>query len=122
MRHTEEITITIKGLTPKPEIYTLPKKIGRDLISYIEESYIDYNEDTAASNIVLPELTDDIKRPATILRGLRYREGFTQKQLADKLSIRQHHLSEMENGKRTISNDMAKKLAELLNVNWKIFL
>lgn len=122
MRHTEEITITIKGLTPKPEIYTVPRKIGRDLISYIEDNYSDFNEDSIAANIVLPELKNDKKRPATILRGLRYREELTQKQLADKLSIRQHHLSEMENGKRTISKEMAKKLAKLLNVNWKIFL
>lgn len=119
MRHIEEITITIKGLTPKPEIYTFPKKIGRELASYIEENYI---EDTIPAHIALPELADDVKRPATVLRGLRYRENLTQKQLAAILSIHQHHLSEMENGKRSISKEMAKKLAKALRTNWKIFL
>ena len=57
-----------------------------------------------------------------MLRGLRYREQLTQKQLAEKLFIHQHHLSEMENGKRPIGKEMAKKLADILNVNWKIFL
>lgn len=119
MRHIEEITITIKGLTPKPEVYTLPKKIGRELVSYIEEMH---SENSIAAHVVFPELSDDVKRPAAVLRGLRYRENLTQKELAEKLSIHQHHLSEMENGKRNISKDMAKKLAETLNTNWKIFL
>ena len=119
MRHIEEITITIKGLTSKPEIYTVPKKVGREVISYIEEIN---TEKSLAAHVVFPELIDDVKRAATILRGLRYRENLTQKQLAEKLSIHQHHLSEMENGKRGISKDMAKKLAATLNTNWKIFL
>ncbi len=119
MRHIEEVTITIKGLKPKPEIYTVPKKVGRDLVSYIEETY---HEDSIPANIALPELADDVKRPATILRGLRYREQLTQKQLAEKLSIHQHHLSEMENGKRPIGKEMAKKLADVLHANWKMFL
>ncbi len=86
---------------------------------HIEETYL---EDSIPANVVIPELDDDIKRPAAILRGLRYRENMTQKELAEKLSVRQHHLSEMENGKRSISKDMAKKLANTLNTNWKIFL
>jgi DNA-binding XRE family transcriptional regulator len=119
MRHIEEVTITIKGLTAKPEIYTVPKKVGRELVSYIEEIY---NEDSIPAHVVIPELADDIKRPAIVLRGLRYREHLTQKQLAEKLSIHQHHLSEMENGKRPIGKEMAKKLADILHANWKIFL
>ncbi|MEQ1705736.1 MAG: helix-turn-helix transcriptional regulator [Rickettsiales bacterium] len=77
---------------------------------------------TIPAHVVFPVLTDDVKRPATILRGLRYRENLTQKQLAEKLGIHQHHLSEMENGKRSIGKEMAKKLAEALRTNWKIFL
>lgn len=58
------------------------------------------------------------------LRGVRLREGFTQKQLAKKLGrgVSQHHISEMENGKRTISIDMAKKLASALHANYRMFL
>ena len=119
MRHTEEVTITIKGLKSKPEIYTVPKKVGRDLISYIEETY---NEKNIHAHIALPELNDDKKRPAAVLRGLRYRENLTQKKLAEILSIHQHHLSEMENAKRPIGKEMARKLAETLHANWKIFL
>lgn len=46
--------------------------------------------------------------PGVCLRGSRYREGLTQRQLADMTGISQRHISEMENGKRTIGKEMAK--------------
>jgi hypothetical protein len=36
------------------------------------------------------------------LRGARYREGLTQRQLADLTEIPQRHISEMESGERQI--------------------
>lgn len=71
---------------------------------------------------VLPELKDDVLRPAMVLRGIRHREQLTQKELAKKLGIRQHHLSEMENAKRPIGKNLAKKLAEALRTDWRMFL
>lgn len=57
------------------------------------------------------------------LRGARGKEGLTQKQLAFMVGIAQHHISEMENGKRPIGKETAKKLAEALNVSdYRIFL
>ncbi|WP_419781695.1 helix-turn-helix transcriptional regulator [Maridesulfovibrio sp.] len=56
------------------------------------------------------------------LRGLRLREELTQAQLAEKLSIKQHHISEIENGKRSISIEMAKRLADVLVTDYKVFL
>jgi len=56
------------------------------------------------------------------IRGARYKAELTQKQLAKKLNVLPHHISEMEHGKRSISKKMAHKLAEVLNVNYKVFL
>ena len=56
------------------------------------------------------------------LRGLRYREDLTQVALSKKTGISQHHISEMENGKRTIGKQNARKLAKALNSNYRIFL
>lgn len=58
------------------------------------------------------------------LRGIRIRERLTQKQLAKKLGkgTTQHHISEMENGKRSISKDMAKRLGEVLHADYRMFL
>ena len=60
--------------------------------------------------------------PGNRLRGLRTREGITQKQLAAALDIRQHHVSEMEKGVRSISVDMAKRIGEIYNISYKVFL
>jgi DNA-binding XRE family transcriptional regulator len=57
------------------------------------------------------------------LRGARSKEGLTQKQLAALVGIAQHHISEMENGKRPIGKETAKKLAEALGIaDYRVFL
>ena len=56
------------------------------------------------------------------IRGGRGKEGLTQKQLAELTGISQHHLSEMENGKRPIGKETARKLAAALNVDYRVFL
>ena len=56
------------------------------------------------------------------MRGGRGKEGLTQKQLAERIGVAQHHVSEMENGKRTVGKEMAKKLAAALNVDYRVFL
>ena len=68
-----------------------------------------------------PEYFDE-DLPGVCLRGSRYREGLTQKQLADMTGIPQRHISEMENGKRPIGKEMAKRLGKDLNIGYKVFL
>ncbi|MDR1083469.1 MAG: helix-turn-helix domain-containing protein [Deltaproteobacteria bacterium] len=60
--------------------------------------------------------------PGGMIKGLRAREGITQKQMADKLGIRQHHISEMEKGVRPITLEMAKRIGKALNISYKVFL
>jgi DNA-binding XRE family transcriptional regulator len=56
------------------------------------------------------------------LRGLRSREGLTQKHLAEMIGAKPTNISEMENGKRPIGKGMAKRLAKALRTDYKIFL
>jgi len=56
------------------------------------------------------------------LAGARYREGLTQMQLSEITGIPQRHISEMENGKRPIGKEMAKRLGKALNIGYKVFL
>ncbi len=49
--------------------------------------------------------------PGQVLKGFRLRDGLTQRELAKQLGIAQHHVSEMERGKRAISKKMAERLA-----------
>ena len=64
---------------------------------------------------VFPEYTGNEQPPA--LRAYRTREGVTQKQLSSMTGIPQRHISEMENGKRGVGKERARKLAEALHVS-----
>jgi len=74
-------------------------------------------EETVAWKEAFPEYG-----PPDALKGARLMEGLTQAQLAEKIDIKPHHISEMENGKRTIGKEMAKRLARALNTGYKVFL
>jgi plasmid maintenance system antidote protein VapI len=65
---------------------------------------------------------DDTERPGRMLRAARTREDLTQMQLARLTGIPQRHLSAMEQGKRAIGKERAKKLAEVLHVDYRLFL
>lgn len=58
----------------------------------------------------------------TTLKGSRVKEGLTQAALAEMTGIPQRHISEMENGKRPIGKETARKLAEVLKVDYRVFL
>ena len=60
--------------------------------------------------------------PAMLLRGYRGKLDMTQKELAKKLGVTQNRVSDMENGKRPISKEMAVKLGELFDTPYKSFL
>jgi DNA-binding XRE family transcriptional regulator len=64
----------------------------------------------------------DEQLPGITLAGARGREGLTQRELAKLTGIPQRHISEMENGKRTIGKEVAKKLGKALNISYKAFL
>jgi|SRR5690606_26881056 len=59
---------------------------------------------------------------AIYLSGLRYREDLTQKQLSEMINVKQPNISLMERGKRPIGKDIAKRLAEVFNVDYRRFL
>jgi DNA-binding XRE family transcriptional regulator len=66
---------------------------------------------------VFPEYTGREKEIA--LRAYRNREGLTQKRLAEITGIPQHQISEMENGKRSIGKERARKLADALHCDYR---
>jgi DNA-binding XRE family transcriptional regulator len=57
------------------------------------------------------------KKSGLALRGARYREGLSQKELAKRTGISQENISKMENGQRAIGEKVAKKLAKALRIN-----
>jgi DNA-binding XRE family transcriptional regulator len=66
------------------------------------------------------ELLD--QTPGAMLRGGRYKESMTQVQLAEASGIPRRHISDMENNRRPIGKQTARKLAEVLKVDYRVFL
>jgi DNA-binding XRE family transcriptional regulator len=64
----------------------------------------------------------DEQLPGIALAGAREKEGLTQRQLSAITGIPQRHISEMENGKRSIGKEIAKKLGKALRISYKAFL
>ncbi len=60
--------------------------------------------------------------PSEVLRGARLREDMTQAQLAKAVGVARSNICDMENGRRAISVEMAKKLGTALKFNYKVFL
>ena len=60
--------------------------------------------------------------PGDTLKGARLMHELTQAQLAAMIGVKPGHISEMENGKRPIGKEMAKRLAKALNTSYKVFL
>ncbi|MDD2540466.1 MAG: helix-turn-helix transcriptional regulator [Desulfuromonadaceae bacterium] len=60
--------------------------------------------------------------PSSVLRGCRSKSEMTQTHLSGLTGIPQRHISEMEQGKRTIGRENAKKLAKSLETDYRIFL
>lgn len=92
----------------------------KDLLHAI--GYVVKGDDPNASTLYpAAELFPDAS-PAKALRGLRAREDMTQAEMAARLGLMQHHISEMEIGKRVISLDMAKRIGAAFNMSHKVFL
>lgn len=124
MRHIEQgpIEIIFRNHSKREQIFYVNSDVGSKIKQFLEEQEANKESEWIPAKEVFPDLKDPKKRIASCLRGARYREEMTQKQLAKKLKILPHHISEMENGKRSISKEMAKKLAVVLKCNYKVFL
>lgn len=112
-KHPTEIELKFVGPSGKKKaaIEAL-QKLG--FVSHKDETT------TAPWREFFPDLKEN--EAGTYLSGARHREGLTQRRLAEKTGIKQRHISEMENGKRTIGKKNAKALARALGTDYRIFL
>ena|SRR5579872_563153 len=71
---------------------------------------------------VYKEQIDNYSEGGLMLRACRRKVEVTQQELADSLGINQHHISEMETGKRPIGKEMAKRLGQYFKCDYRRFL
>ena len=75
--------------------------------------------DSIPASDISPEL--DANQAGVYLRGIHLREELTQEALAELTKISRSNISAMEHGKRPIGKETAKKLATVLNCDYRRF-
>jgi DNA-binding XRE family transcriptional regulator len=108
---SEVISFLHKGI-----FYAIPEKIAK--------KYQITQSDAGSCDALdaFQGLIDEHTAPGLALKGVRAKEGFTQVQLAKKLKITQANLSAMENGRRPVGKVMAKRIAKLFGLDYRLFL
>lgn len=76
----------------------------------------------AEESATIKKLDLQYTRAGACLQGARLKEGFSQVGLAKKLGITQTNISAMERGGRPIGKNMARRIAKVLHVDYRIFL
>ena len=105
---------------PTDEFVTVTLRVHRSKVPQLRryaESLETGDERSYSIAEVFPEYIG--REQEVALRAYRNREGLTQKRLAELTGIPQHHISEMENGKRSIGKERARKLAEALHCDYR---
>jgi DNA-binding XRE family transcriptional regulator len=96
--------------------YVIPKVVA--------EQYLVTEEDEGSipAEVFTAELFAKYTKAGALLRGLRYREDLKQVEFAKKINVTQASLSKMENGKRPIGKNIAKRIQKVFGVDYKYFL
>lgn len=82
----------------------------------------DDSNDYVSVDDLFGNLTRKSGEPGILLKGLRYREGLSQIEFAKKLNISQTNLSAMENGRRAIGKEIAKRIGDIFGLDYRVFL
>ena len=88
----------------------------------IPSSYLEDEDAPIDAGDYFKSVYGDFPKAAVYLSGLRHREGLTQIELAKLLGVAQYNISKMENGKRPIGKEMAKRLSKLFKTDYRLFL
>ena len=109
----------IKGEIPKNVIQYFQQKYGSsfEIIEEKENDLIDIFETDWFKQV------NQSSTPGEGIRIYRQNRGFTQEELGRKLgNFTKQHISDMENMRRSISKDVAKRLSKIFNVPIERFL
>ncbi len=113
----------------KPHI-RLEGEISGSLVKFLRDQYgeieVIEDEDNELVEVINSDWYRSIREtitPGENVRTYRQMHGMTQDQLAEKLgNLTRQNISNMENGQRSISKNVAKKLATLFEVSIEKFM
>ena len=117
-KHLTRISVSGKS----PQTFFVPKNRVEQVVRVLEKCSVKTEESTVSIDTLFQDLDEKYTRPGAVLQGSRHKMGWTQVTLAKKIGIAQADLSNMEHGRRPIGKEMAKRLAKVLDVDYRIFL
>jgi ribosome-binding protein aMBF1 (putative translation factor) len=117
----ESICVILKLPNSKKVSYSIPFSRCKEVEEFLEKQS-EEDDDSVRYEILAKERIEKYKKSGLVLRGMRYREGFSQKKLAEKSGVTQNEISNIENGKRTVGKKIAEKLAKALNFDYRMLL
>ena len=115
----EWVEIDLKVKVPSKE-FTLISTTLTNALDSVGHKVREVNED-GEELYTFEEVFPDA-HPGKVVHGFRVRDGITQSELARLLGIKQHRISEIENKKRPITIEMAKRFAKVFGTNYRVFL
>jgi ribosome-binding protein aMBF1 (putative translation factor) len=115
--------IDVRVLFPggRTNSYRIPDSAKRKLdpflkeLDSLQEEIIPW-EETTPWEVLAKDRIEKYKKAGLVLRGARYRENISQVKLAKMSGVSQNEISKIENGKRTVGEKVAKKLAKPLRM------
>lgn len=100
----------------------VPRDTAKAMLVLLKGGFGNIEKIPAEESQTIKQLDALYTRAGACLHGARIKEGLSQMALAEKIGISQTNLSKMEVGKRPIGKAMAKRIATILKVNYRIFL
>ncbi len=119
--HTKEnaCEIVVKMPGEKGVLSYIPTKFVGHLEAFLNK----YAEPESVDwKVVAKDRIAKHKQAGMVLRGARFRESISQKELAKLSGVSQDNISRIENGKRKIGEKVAKRLAKPLKINYLLLL
>jgi len=106
----------------KVRLFLVPKDRAEGIVRLLQDFEIEDDGAVIPWRESVKDLIEKYTEAGVALKGARAKAGFSQNELAKKLEMPQSHISDMEHGRRPIGKKMAKRLAEVLKVGYKVFL
>lgn len=123
-RRTDALNKAVVTVSSSPSAkrstFRVPRAALNRVLEFLHE--ITTSDGTVSADDVFRDLDEKYGKSGAVLKGARLRLELTQKNLAEKTGIEQADLSKMENGKISIGRERAKRIAKVLNVDYRILL
>ena len=116
---TKDERVSIWIGNKKAKLYLIPKKKAKALSDMLEEYK---SEESIPWRDVLTDLISETSQQAIVLRASRREKNLSQKKLAKILKVDPSFITQIEKGEKKINKPLAKKLAEIFNTDYRIFL